>query len=220
MLTCQQLTELVTDYLEGRLSFAERVSFQMHIGMCAHCRNYFRQMKATVRAVGMVPSDVVPSAMRDELLARFRDVAPRAGVSGSARAGGSLRLLAALEDVTRGRRGWAIAGLIVVAAALVVLVSSRWTGPLGEGTRCLLAELGTGGVLIAVVGFVASSRRARLTPSTLAAVGMVGSLGGFAVLVATCDMAGVVLHGLVFHVGGIVLAGVMGLAASRLPAFR
>ena len=45
MLNCQQLTELVTDYLEGRLSFMTRLRFHMHVGMCSHCRAYLRTMQ-------------------------------------------------------------------------------------------------------------------------------------------------------------------------------
>ena len=47
MLTCKEITELVTDYAEGNLSFMDRVRFQMHIGMCRNCRRYVRQVKAT-----------------------------------------------------------------------------------------------------------------------------------------------------------------------------
>ena len=57
MLTCQQLTELVTEYLEGRMSFWRRAQFQMHLGMCKRCRAYIHQMKATVRILGRLPSE-------------------------------------------------------------------------------------------------------------------------------------------------------------------
>ncbi len=53
MLTCQELTELITDYLEGRVSFMDRVRFRLHIGMCRHCRAYLDQMKQTIRTLGM-----------------------------------------------------------------------------------------------------------------------------------------------------------------------
>ncbi|HEY3452759.1 MAG TPA: zf-HC2 domain-containing protein [Myxococcales bacterium] len=73
MLTCQQLTELVTDYLEGRLSFGQKVSFQMHLGMCRHCRAYVAQMSLTLRTLGKVDVEKqVPDDVRDELLRRFQ----------------------------------------------------------------------------------------------------------------------------------------------------
>ena len=72
MLTCRELTALVTDYLEGHLSLYDRVRFELHIGLCHHCRTYLRQMKATVNAIGRVDADAAPPAMSPELLERFR----------------------------------------------------------------------------------------------------------------------------------------------------
>lgn len=72
MLTCREITELVTDHLEGRLSFMERVRFQLHVGMCRHCRAYLRQMKATIRALARLSLESVPPELSDELLRRFR----------------------------------------------------------------------------------------------------------------------------------------------------
>jgi anti-sigma factor RsiW len=77
MLTCQQLTEIVTDYLEGRMSFTDRMRFQMHLGMCKHCRAYLRQMKAIVKTLGRLPAEPIPDEVRDELLAQFRKMQPR-----------------------------------------------------------------------------------------------------------------------------------------------
>jgi predicted anti-sigma-YlaC factor YlaD len=73
MLTCRQMTELVTDYLESRMIWWDRVRFQMHLGMCRHCREYVRQMKETIRAAGRVRIDPPPAAVEEELLRRFRD---------------------------------------------------------------------------------------------------------------------------------------------------
>jgi predicted anti-sigma-YlaC factor YlaD len=72
MLTCKQLTELVTEYLEGRMSLADRMRFQLHLGMCRHCRAYVRQMKQTIRTLGKLPDEPIPSDTLDELLCRFR----------------------------------------------------------------------------------------------------------------------------------------------------
>jgi predicted anti-sigma-YlaC factor YlaD len=73
MLTCQQTTRLVTDYLEGTLSWKDVIRFQLHIGMCMHCRRYLRDMKVTVRTLGMLPRGAVPQATMDALLERFRN---------------------------------------------------------------------------------------------------------------------------------------------------
>ncbi len=73
MLSCKQITELVSDYLEGRLGFADRMRFQMHVGMCKHCRAYLRQMKTTIVLIGKLPDQPMPDDVRDELRKRFAD---------------------------------------------------------------------------------------------------------------------------------------------------
>ncbi len=72
-LTCKQLTEVVTDYLEGTLSFWDRLRFHMHLGMCLSCRRYLRQMKYTIHTLGQLPSEPIPPNVREELLSRFRN---------------------------------------------------------------------------------------------------------------------------------------------------
>jgi len=72
MITCRQLTELITDHLEGRLPFLGRVRFQLHLGTCRSCRAYLRQMRQTLAAVGHLQTEPPPADVRDELLARFR----------------------------------------------------------------------------------------------------------------------------------------------------
>ena len=71
MLSCQEITEIITDYLEGRMSFADRMRFQMHVGMCKHCRAYLRQMKATISSLGQLPDEPMPTDVRDEMRKRF-----------------------------------------------------------------------------------------------------------------------------------------------------
>ena len=72
MLSCQEITEIITDYVEGRMSFADRMRFQMHVGMCKHCRAYLRQMKVTIETLGHLPAEPIPDGVRDELLQRFK----------------------------------------------------------------------------------------------------------------------------------------------------
>ena len=71
-LTCKEVTEAITDYLEGRLSFGKWVRFQMHLGLCFGCRRYLHQMKPTIRTLGALPAEPIPPAVRDELIQRFR----------------------------------------------------------------------------------------------------------------------------------------------------
>jgi predicted anti-sigma-YlaC factor YlaD len=72
MLRCKDITELVTDYVERRMSFVERLRFQLHLGMCRHCREYLRQVRRTIRLAGALRPEDVPPEIRDELLRRFQ----------------------------------------------------------------------------------------------------------------------------------------------------
>lgn len=219
MLTCKELTELVTDYLEGRLSFGQRLRFQMHVGMCQHCRTYLRQMKMTVRVLGRLPEASMPANVRDDLLARFR-TRLRPQTDGATAVPMSVRLLSVIEKAIGGQRGWVVAGLMLVAAFLAVFAFGLKPGPLGEGSRCLVMELGAGAILVALLGIVASARACRISVGTFVAIGMAGGLVAFAILQATCPMPDVAQHVLIFHLGGMVVAGAAGLAASRLPELR
>jgi anti-sigma factor RsiW len=71
-MTCQEITELVTDYLEGRLSLRQRLRFRWHLRLCTGCRAYLRQMRMTIDAAGRLPDEALPKAIEAELLRRFR----------------------------------------------------------------------------------------------------------------------------------------------------
>jgi anti-sigma factor RsiW len=72
-LTCQELVELVTDYLEGALPEPERARFDAHIGGCEHCTAYIEQMRATITLTGRLRPEELPPKTVDELLEAFRD---------------------------------------------------------------------------------------------------------------------------------------------------
>ncbi len=71
-LTCRELVELVTEYLEGALSFGERRRFEHHLGTCSVCPRYVEQLRATVRVLGRLAEDDVPEPARGPLLDAFR----------------------------------------------------------------------------------------------------------------------------------------------------
>jgi anti-sigma factor RsiW len=50
-MTCQELVELVTDYLEDALTPEERERFEAHLDDCPGCRAYVEQMRVTIRLV-------------------------------------------------------------------------------------------------------------------------------------------------------------------------
>ena len=72
-LTCQELVELVTDYLEGALSPDEGRRFEEHLDVCPGCVTYVEQMRETVRLTGRLREDDLAPPARDALLAQFRN---------------------------------------------------------------------------------------------------------------------------------------------------
>jgi anti-sigma factor RsiW len=72
-ITCREVVELVTDYLERELP-AERTSlFEQHLNFCEGCIVYVEQMRATVATVGRVREEDVPPETKDKLMAAFRE---------------------------------------------------------------------------------------------------------------------------------------------------
>jgi anti-sigma factor RsiW len=71
-ITCRELTESVTDYLEGVMPPEDRARFDAHLGLCEGCVTYVEQMRATIRTVGRIAPEEVEATASDELLAAFR----------------------------------------------------------------------------------------------------------------------------------------------------
>jgi len=72
-MSCHELVELITDYLEGSLAASERKRFEEHLADCPGCRNYLDQMRTTVRLTGALRTDTMSPRMREELLEAFRE---------------------------------------------------------------------------------------------------------------------------------------------------
>jgi predicted anti-sigma-YlaC factor YlaD len=73
MLTCKEITELNTDYLEGKLSTLQSLKFRFHLARCQHCRAFIRQMKAVIRLLAALVPEAPPEPVRDALLQEFRN---------------------------------------------------------------------------------------------------------------------------------------------------
>ena len=72
-LSCQELVELVTDYLEDALLPAERARFEAHLATCDGCTHYLEQMRLTIAAVGHLTEESIEPSARVELLQLFRN---------------------------------------------------------------------------------------------------------------------------------------------------
>jgi anti-sigma factor RsiW len=71
-LSCRELVELVTDYLEGALSEEERMRFEQHISGCDGCKVYLEQMRQTIELLGRLLAPALAPEAERELLEAFR----------------------------------------------------------------------------------------------------------------------------------------------------
>ena len=72
-LSCQELVELVTDYLEGSLEERDTRAFEAHIAGCDGCTEYLEQIRRTIRVVGTLAPNDLTQAAETALLQAFRD---------------------------------------------------------------------------------------------------------------------------------------------------
>ena len=71
-MTCQELVELVTDYLEGALPREDVARFESHLAVCPGCEIYLEQVRTTI-AIAHASGDTVEHEAVSPLLHAFRD---------------------------------------------------------------------------------------------------------------------------------------------------
>ena len=71
-LTCQQLTEVITDYLEGVMPPDERARFDAHLAICDGCVTYVEQMRQAIGTARALRVEDVEATAPDDLLEAFR----------------------------------------------------------------------------------------------------------------------------------------------------
>ena len=70
---CNELVELVTEYLEDRLSPQDRARFEAHLAACEACRTYLEQFRQTIKVLGRLREESLSPQARETLLRAFRD---------------------------------------------------------------------------------------------------------------------------------------------------
>ena len=71
MLTCQQLIEFLTDYLDGQLPLTQRAAFEVHLALCRDCRSYLHNFKTTIAASQKAFADAsepIPANVPEDLV--------------------------------------------------------------------------------------------------------------------------------------------------------
>lgn len=71
-LTCHEVIDLITDYLEDALSPEDRLRVEEHLAVCEGCRNFLEQVRETIRLTGHLTEEQVPDEEKQRLLEAFR----------------------------------------------------------------------------------------------------------------------------------------------------
>ncbi len=71
-LVCQEMVELITDYLEDALPRSQRRRFEAHLAGCEHCSEYLEQMRVTIRLTGHLHAEDLTPAMHEEFAELYR----------------------------------------------------------------------------------------------------------------------------------------------------
>jgi predicted anti-sigma-YlaC factor YlaD len=82
MTSCEELTEQLTDYLEGRLPYGEKIGIWIHLMMCEHCRRYYNQFKDTIDYAGELDSDAESDSLDEETKESIMDAYRERGDNG------------------------------------------------------------------------------------------------------------------------------------------
>jgi anti-sigma factor RsiW len=71
--TCDELVELITDYLDDALDEPVLDSFEGHLACCAWCGRTLDQYRTTIRTLGELPPERLSDGTRDRLMSAFRE---------------------------------------------------------------------------------------------------------------------------------------------------
>ena len=71
-LTCQQVVELITDYLENVLLAETRKRLEEHVANCPGCETYMEQIRQTINLVHTLAEEPASPETKRELLQLFR----------------------------------------------------------------------------------------------------------------------------------------------------
>ena len=72
-ISCRELVELVSDYLEGTLTASDRARLESHVARCGNCAAYVRQMRETITLMGQLPMQPLSAQTEAHLLVAFRE---------------------------------------------------------------------------------------------------------------------------------------------------
>lgn len=71
-MTCRELVEVLTEYLEGTLPADDRISLEQHLEECLGCARYIEQMRQTIETLGGLSDESLAPETQRQLLQAFR----------------------------------------------------------------------------------------------------------------------------------------------------
>ena len=71
-MTCREVVELLSDYLDGGLAPRTRARVEAHLEACPECTAYLAQLRTTIGALGRLREEDVPPRILERLVAAFR----------------------------------------------------------------------------------------------------------------------------------------------------
>ena len=77
-MACNELVEVVTEYLEGTLGDEDRQRLEAHLAECPYCVDYVEQFRETIAATGELTLESIAPERQAELLEAFRGWRDRA----------------------------------------------------------------------------------------------------------------------------------------------
>ena len=75
-MTCREVVQLLTGYLEGALSAADRARVEEHLAGCDGCTAFLAQLRTAGWVVAGLAAEEIPAVLKAELLRAFRDWRP------------------------------------------------------------------------------------------------------------------------------------------------
>jgi anti-sigma factor RsiW len=74
--TCRDVVELVTAYVESALPPDRTALVARHLGTCSDCQLYLEQLRITVAVLAAAPLPELPAQTRADLVASFEGRSP------------------------------------------------------------------------------------------------------------------------------------------------
>lgn len=66
-LSCQDLMQRTSEYLDEALPPGEREAFDRHLATCAACAHHLQQILQTIQRLRSLPREPMPSGMKERL---------------------------------------------------------------------------------------------------------------------------------------------------------